>query len=376
MLDTLNSRQRDPHEKRRSYENFVQSQYTSQQNSENNDRQLDQIIAGLSNRQRERLFELAGELLHCTFKLLPTDSDNMLSPYYVDMDGQNVKFGSSGTRLLLTLLGTLLDTEYSEILIDEPEIGLNPKIQTVLAKSLYDINYRQKYFPHLQRLFVATHSHIFLDRDNITNNFVVEKKTGQDVEVRQIRSMAELHGLQFGMLGNDLEALFLPSGIIVVEGESDTTFLSRVLQRHLPDQRITIVVSFGDGEVKDKVHTLTKAFGDLSTSPYRTRLFVLLDAVRSVRRAQLERQGVLPGNIHISSFNGIEYYYPRPILAKIFHRSPSDFDDLDLTQDRISIGDLSYSKKELAQLVAEQLTAEEPLHPELITFLEKLRTSC
>ncbi len=47
---------------------------------------------------------------------------------YVDMDGQNLSVGSTGTRLLMTILGLCMDPAFESILIDEPELGLGPKI--------------------------------------------------------------------------------------------------------------------------------------------------------------------------------------------------------------------------------------------------------
>lgn len=52
------------------------------------------------------------------------------------MDGENLRYGSSGIRLVLTLLGILLDNRFPVILIDEPENGLSPHIQAALARFL------------------------------------------------------------------------------------------------------------------------------------------------------------------------------------------------------------------------------------------------
>ena len=61
--------------------------------------------------------------------MVATDPDNRVSPFTVSMDGENLRYGSSGTRLLLTLLGILLDERFSTILLDEPEIGLSPRTE-------------------------------------------------------------------------------------------------------------------------------------------------------------------------------------------------------------------------------------------------------
>ena len=69
------------------------------------------------------------------------------------------------------------------------------------------------------------------------------------------------------MLGNELESIFLPSAIVIVEGDSDVTFITRVVQLHIPDRKVAIVRAGGDGEVQNKLNVLREAFGDLATSP-------------------------------------------------------------------------------------------------------------
>jgi predicted ATPase len=131
------------------------------------------------------------------------------------MDGENLRNSSSGTRLLLTLLGILLDKRFTTVLIDEPELGLSPHIQTALARFMYDPDLRQRYCPHLQQVYIATHSHLFLHRAVISNNFAVTK-TGSTVSIKPAQSVADLHQLQFKLLGNELESVFLPSAILIV----------------------------------------------------------------------------------------------------------------------------------------------------------------
>jgi predicted ATPase len=114
-------------------------------------------------------------LIGSTFDLKRRDEDNELSPRYVDMDGQNLSVGSTGTRLLMTLLGLCMDEQFDVMLVDEPELGLSPRVQGELSRFFADKERRDQYFPHLKGIFVATHSHIFLDRSNIGNNFTVSK---------------------------------------------------------------------------------------------------------------------------------------------------------------------------------------------------------
>lgn len=374
-VNTLNSRNREEDEHRHYYNNFIQQLYSSQNNDEKNELQLERIITNLNSKQREKLFSICKDLLGNTFSLKRTDTEDEFSPCYIDMDGENLKYGSSGTRLLLTLIGILLDENFTVILIDEPEIGLSPSIQTILARFLYDQEQRQQLFPHLSQLYIATHSHLFLDRRTLSNNYVVTK-TGPVIYTKPVQSIGDFHQLQFNMLGNDLESIFLPSSIMIVEGDSDVIFLSKVVQLHIPDRKVAIVRANGDGGVLEKLNIIKEAFGNLEKSPFRTRMFVVLDKRNSARLDRIEKQGVPKQNIIVWSKNGIEYYYPSNLVAQVFSCDISELEKFNLEDDPIEFNDISKTKKELAQLISEQITKEHSLDPEVLMLLEKIKSAC
>lgn len=374
-VDVLNTRQQEEHEHRRYYDNFLQNFHTSQQNTEDNELRLEQVITGLKDSQLDKLFQLSSKLLGNEFSLKRSDPESRFSPYYVDMDGENLRYGSSGTRLLITLLGILFDERFSVILIDEPEIGLSPKIQAALARFLYDKEQRKDFCPHLRQVFVATHSHLFLDRNVISNNFTVMKEK-TIVTVQQVQSLSALHQLQFNLLGNELESVFLPSAILIVEGTSDETFLARIMQLHIPDRRITIVRAGGDGEISKKLNVLKEALGDLFTSPYHDRLFLVFDSKHSASIIKLQNQGIRDCNINIWSKNGIEYLYPEDILAETFHCDVLDVKKINLEADPIQYNGIRKSKKELARTVVDILSANHAVHAELDALLLRVRSVC
>jgi len=119
-VDVLNSRQRDNNEHVQRYQDFISNFQSSRINSEDNELKLDQILTGIKDRQRVKMFNTARELLGNTFEMLRTDPENEFSPFIVNMDGENLRYGSSGTRLLLTILGILVDERFSIIIVDEP----------------------------------------------------------------------------------------------------------------------------------------------------------------------------------------------------------------------------------------------------------------
>jgi len=294
------------------FENTFQSHFNDEShNHENNAFDLARILTSLSDKRREDLFALCGELIGTKFSLKKVEDDNELSPRYVDMDGQNMSVGSTGTRLLMTILGICMDDRFKTILIDEPELGLSPKIQSALSGFLQDGAERKKYFPHLERVMVATHSHFFLSRSDITSNYVVIKN-GSKISLTRVQNIGDFHRLQFNLLGNSLESLFFPSAIVVVEGKTDFAYLERLVVTKFVGSRITVVA--GNGDVKKKVYALKELLGDIGKSPLRERIFVVLDKTHQQGlKDELERLGVLGDHVVIWPKNGIEYYYPREI---------------------------------------------------------------
>jgi hypothetical protein len=237
---------------------------------------------------------------------------------------------------------------------------------------LYDDTVRKNYFPHLKQVFVVTHSHLFLDREVLSNNFIVEK-SGDVVTTRPVQSTAELHELQFGMLGNDLDHLYMPAAVVVVEGPCDTSFMTRLFSLYTPNRRVSIVVARGDGGAPDKVQTLSEGFGDLHTSPYRSRLFVVLDAKHDTKKTSLTRQGVLDDNVQVWTRNGIEWYYPKRHVAAAFRCSEAELSGVDLGAERVTINSSTLSKTALAKFVVPRVALDDALDPELNAFLEKVK---
>jgi hypothetical protein len=374
-VDILNTRQSDTDPFEAHHDQYIQSYYTTQTNTEDNPIKLENVITELTEEKLRQLFEVCGRLLGTKLSLKRRYENRPFSPFYVDIDGENLRYSSSGTRLLITLIGTALDDRVTTLLIDEPELGLSPRIQSALARVFFDVEERKKSFPNLKALYVATHSHLFLDRNTVSNNWRVAKDK-KEVALTQVQTVSELHQLQFAMLGNELEALFLPSGIILVEGDSDVTFFSKIVRLHIPDRRVAVVRAGSDGEMPEKINFLQQTFGELDTSPYRDRLFVLLDKRHSVKKAKVQKQRIPPENIVVWTNNGVEYLYPKRIVAAIFRCASSELDAANLESDPITLNGITRTKKELAALVSERLTPADTLTDELSGFLEHVRAVC
>ena len=366
---------RDANRELQEYESqFIQNFWQDQYNYEQNYYNLNQIIIGLSNEKRNTLFSLCGELIGNTFSLKKVDEDNDLSVSFIDMDGQNLSVASTGTRILMTVLGICMDDRFNTVLIDEPELGLSPKVQLALANFLQDSASRLKYFPHLERVFVATHSHIFLSRSDIQSNYIVAK-SGKRITIDQVKSVSDFHRLQFNLLGNTLESMFFPSAIVIVEGKTDYKFIDKVLSTVFRNKKITVIQANSDSQITEKVHILKEALGDLSRNPFRNRLFVVLDEVHGHSIVQkLENQGVEPTNIIIWSKNGIEYSYPLEIMMDIYSCAPQQIEQLHINGDVITINGISRTKNELSDEVVNRIN-ESTRYPKEFTvgLLDKLQ---
>lgn len=336
------------------FENTFQSHFNDERhNHEQNVFDLSHIIIGLTNKRRDELFKLCGELIGNQFSLKKVAEENDLSPRYIDMDGQNLSVGSTGTRLLMTILGLCMDERFSTILIDEPELGLSPKVQTALSTFFQDQEERKEYFPNLERVYLATHSHLFLARADITSNYVVTKE-GKRINLTRVQDINDFHRLQFNLLGNAFESMFFPSAIVVVEGKTDCAYIDRVTQLRLRGRRVTVIP--GAGDVKKKIFGLREAFGEFEKSPFRSRTFVVLDRThQSGLQDELTRFGILPTNIVVWPKNGIEYYYPADILGAIFACSPDQLSTLTISGDIISLNGINKTKNELVTEVLRQM---------------------
>lgn len=338
---------------------FMQQWQQQQQNIDNSPVNLQQAIAELSDAQREVLVEIVDTLLGVRLEIRETVPGNSMSQKYISCAGHNISYTSSGFRLIATLVTSLLDTDYDTYLIDEPELGISPEAQGVLADFLFDRAHRAKYFSHIRTLVFATHSTVFLDRQHITNNYVVTKSADQ-ISVRKVSSQSEFNQVHFFLLGNRFETLYLPSAIVLVEGKTDHKFIERALGVRFPTAQLSVVAANSDSRIKEILAIAKGLFSDLQRSPYRDRIFVVLDATHSAGLPEaLAGIGVQPENIVAWPLNGIEHYYPPTLIDAVYGTGA----DLVISGDVVSRNGISYSKATLGDRVVALLAPGTPLHP-------------
>lgn len=351
------------------WQQFLGQWQRQQQNIDNSPINLQQAIAELTDEQRNKLTEIISDLLGVVLEFRYTVENNSMSQKYISCNGHNISYTSSGFRLITTLVTSLLDTDFDTFLIDEPELGISPEAQGVLADFLFDRNHREKYFPHIKTLVFATHSTIFLDKLHISNNYTVSK-LGDEITVSPVLTQSDFSSIHFFLLGNRFETLYLPSSIILVEGKCDHKYVERVISLKYSNSQISVIAANSDSRIKEVLSVAKGLLSDLQKSPYRDRIFIILDSVHAAGLPnQLQVMGVLPENIVIWPKNGIEYYYPPSLVNKIYGLG----EELKIEGDVVSRNGVAYNKNELAEKVISMMDTETAMHPEFQTmFLSKL----
>ena len=360
---------RNQRRRTKKHQEFMNQWRNQQQNLDNSPFNLQQAIAELSNDKRNQLFEIMQSLLGSKMELRHTVENNSMSQQYISVNGHNISFTSSGYRLITSLITSLLDEEFDTFFIDEPELGISPEAQGVFSDFLFNKEIRDKYFGHIKTLVLATHSTIFLDRNEITNNYFVEKD-GDLIDITRVQNISDINRMHFFLLGNRLETLYMPSVIIIVEGKCDYKYINRMINIHFENSNVSVIQANGDSRIKEIFNLTKNLFGDIQKSPYRDRIFAVLDSVHGKGlTASLESMGLPKDNIVIWQKNGIEYYYPNQILQSIYGSTG----EVEIDGDMVKLNGIEYNKNQLAELVVDKLTKETELPQEFSEeFMNKI----
>jgi len=295
---------------RQTWQNLRDQINNDRHNNDPNAMTFQDVFIRMTDDERDGIYQICSDFLGEKVALEFVEPGNSMSNSYLTIGSTPLAKCSSGSRMLVYLVSVLLSKRFEVVLLDEPELGLTPRIQNAIQQLLFDTT--RNSFSHLRHVYIATHSHIFLNRRRLADNFLVQRH-GTAVNVKRLSTHEEFRNLQFAQLGNSFEQLQLPSGFLIVEGKTDYEYLNRLLCLRFPKTRINVISAAGDGRVIRKVHDLLEVVGDLNTSPYSDRVLVILDKVHSpTLKSDLEKKGLNESNIIEWSKNGIEYYYPEP----------------------------------------------------------------
>ncbi len=129
----------------------------------------------------------------------------------------------SGIKASHFVIAALSTDEYKTIIIDEPELCLEPRVQKQLFELLVEKS-------RTVRIIIATHSPHFINKSEPWNNLIVQINNSiPEFEVPQ--NLKELYEkIIIDKLGFNISDIFLPEKILIVEGESDRIILNAALQ--------------------------------------------------------------------------------------------------------------------------------------------------
>lgn len=270
-------------------------------------------------------------------KVSRREIDEFSSVPEVTIDGRNPRFQGTGARMILGIVVQLFCPDVKFLCIDEPELSLEPRTQKLLFELIKKASLGEDGMPKKQ-ILIATHSHIFLDKENPTNNYRVFKKEGK-VEIHQVQNESQLLEAVYNLLGSNPSDLFFPNNIVVVEGRSDKIFLSGVHKllvkiKAIPDKKIAF--HFVEGIEKAKLSTLaiTQMLKTQSYIPvYRDKICGLFDAPNNSKAENVIKEIVQYFEDDGTRFftlklDAIEYFYPLSAVQEIVSNDKLTVDEL------------------------------------------------
>jgi ABC-type phosphonate transport system ATPase subunit len=308
-------------------------------------------------------------------------ADNDYAAPRVTIDGRLATQQGSGSRAVLSVLCSLLHPARPVVLIDEPEIGIEPQVQKRLAELIRRV---ASGADGLQRktVYVATHSHLFLDKTNLNNNWIVSKDAAGHARLRQMTAPEDLHATIYRLLGNSPDDLFFPDNILVVEGPTDQIYLRRLFALRGAGG---VAVHFADGEggVAAALPRIEQMLKTLAYVPwYRERMCVLVDGDVPAARVNEWRSYLRDDGTRVRALplSGIEYYYPASLVCEVCNivegvRLPSISSYLSAIRGgarQAPLGGFTGSKRQLAQEIESRLTVAhlEEVAPEILDLID------
>ena len=164
----------------------------------------------------------------------------------------------SGISMMLALSLAMSFAEESKntmiVLIDEPELHLHADLQKNLLNFL-----KQKVF----QTVISTHSHIFLDKEQPNNNYILEDLDNPEIMAMPTTKI-DLADLQFRLLGNSIDDLYIPESILVVEGLNDKKVLQKCLVLlNFDNINIQIVPAGGEDKIPDKLDRYSEVLNEI-----------------------------------------------------------------------------------------------------------------
>ncbi len=251
------------------------------------------------------------------------------------------------------------------VFIDEPEIGLHPMLQQRFIKLLRKLS---REFPI--QWVLATHSPFILQSLKDKEKLYLIKHDGDQTNCQDID--IDNKGLVFSTLGAYLPLALSATGIIFVEGQTEVTVLTLLLDRvglNIERERILIIPLGGENLFQIAAKDLKKL---------HEKSMVIIDSDLSkpeeeggnIKKIKLDYQAECEENnvefLMIKDYRTLENMYPKDVLADVLGKEVEtldygNFDEVPGIRNKIKVG----------EEVANKMSKEEAKRFPLIKEIQK-----
>jgi putative ATP-dependent endonuclease of OLD family len=160
-------------------------------------------------------------------------------------------------------------------LVDEAELHLHPTAQRNLKEALMVLAEED------DQVLISSHSSVLISDEFESQKLFRVEKSEHKTNISEIKP-SQKQDVVYELLGGSPGDLLLPRNFLVVEGLSESKFLTKVIERFYSDKpKIKILYAEGNHkEIEKSMHGINKAFIPLyekSSSIYGDRLVLLCD---------------------------------------------------------------------------------------------------
>lgn len=279
-------------------------------------------------------------------------------PRFVLKDSQNISFNDvavhfqgSGLRSLFYILSALTDPGLRCILIDEPELALEPRLQRILRDLLIEKSDEKL-------IVVATHSNLFLNRKAVGSNYRVRTTDGS-FSVTPIEDESHLYDITFNLLGSSLMDLYFPSNYLIVEGVSDQ-IICETVQRvcDIDSNKLKILSASGIDNVANTYGAVVNSLRPLviNDSPYAKKIVALVDASDVEAKNYQSLQKALTSRLFTLTAGSLEEYIPESLYEAVGRDKATDLQKIAFLKGNYT--ELGQFKKEISNSIAKILTKD------------------
>jgi putative ATP-dependent endonuclease of the OLD family len=202
-------------------------------------------------------------------------------------------------------------------LIDEAELHLHPTAQRALKNALIDLSKRG------DQVFINTHSSVLVVDDYEYQNLYKVHKENLISNIDRIDSELDKLEVVYNLLGGSPADLLLPYNFLIVEGQSEFHFISRVIKRFYSQEKaIQVVFAAGDYlQAERTLNAIHKVYNPLWLKPiYKDKAVILCDMPKNkagndqLEQFKIDYSNLIkePIKLFVLPKCSLEEYYPKP----------------------------------------------------------------